>query len=226
MNQDEDNAMTLPADEKPPTDPEGDEIIDPGVVEGNDDSTVDADEAADAEEDTEDVDLQVQLEGAIAARQRAQADFLNYQKRAREKELFAEQNGRIAVVRTLLSALDHFDLALQQDMDTATVEQILDGMSMVRREISLAMESQGLAEICPRQGDPFDAHLHHALLRVPTADQEPDTVVEMMQSGYMFGETVLRPASVSIAAPEQPAEEEPAEAAPDDDSDGDDDADV
>ena len=80
-------------------------------------------------------ELKSALDEAVAARQRALADFANYQRRAADAESQAASGGAARVVRSMLGVLDHFDLALGQDAGQLSVEQLLDGVQIVRDEL-------------------------------------------------------------------------------------------
>jgi molecular chaperone GrpE len=154
-------------------------------------------------------DLTSRLEEAIAARQRALADFKNLQRRSRDNEVHERAAGVSSIARALIPALDHFDLALLQDVEALTVEQLLDGVRIVREELTRALESQQVRAISPEIGAPFDPNLHQGMMRDHTDRQPPDTVVAVHQVGYAIGEMVLRPASVIVAAPLEGTESTP-----------------
>ncbi|MCA9284104.1 MAG: nucleotide exchange factor GrpE [Phycisphaerales bacterium] len=161
----------------------------------------------DAPTDTRDVDetaeliaqLTVERDEAVAARQRALADFRNFQRRADEAEMRALTSGSARVVRSLIPALDHFDLALGQDLSTMSVQQLADGVRMVRDEISKTLETLGVARIEPKPGDDFDPTRHEAMMRQPSKDIPEGHVVATFQSGFAMGDLVLRPAKVSLS---------------------------
>ncbi len=146
-------------------------------------------------------ELKSALDEAVAARQRALADFANYQRRAADAELQAASGGAARVVRSMLGVLDHFDLALGQDAGQLSVEQLLDGVQIVRDELLKSLASQGVERIDPVAGDEFDPHSHEAVMRRPCDEVEPGTVAAVMQPGYVMGDLVLRPAKVIVAAP-------------------------
>ena len=152
--------------------------------------------------------LEAERDEAIAARQRALADFVNYQRRAQENEQRARRDGRSDIVRSLLPALDHFDLALGQDTDQITVRQLYDGLRIVREELGKALESQGVRVIAPEIGAEFDPNEHHAVMRQATDDHEPNTIVAVLQIGYAMDGLILRPVSVGVAAPVEEDDEE------------------
>ncbi len=159
-------------------------------------------------------ELTQQRDEAVAARQRAQADYVNFQRRARENESRARRDGMSSMARALLPVLDHFDLALNQDTEKATVEQLLDGVRIVRGEFTKALQSQKIEAIAPAIGVEFDPNRHQAVMRQPTEEQEANTIVAMLQVGYAIDDVVLRPATVVVAAPPEvgEAEEEQTEA--------------
>jgi molecular chaperone GrpE len=145
--------------------------------------------------------LQTELAEAQESRKRALADFANYQRRAAENERRASECGAANVVRSLLGAFDNFDLALGQDMDQITVEQLVGGVKIVRDELAKALANHGVQRIQPEPGDEFDPNRHEAMLRQPSDALEPNSIVSVLQPGYMMGSLVLRPAKVAVAAP-------------------------
>jgi molecular chaperone GrpE len=162
-------------------------------------NTVEPTEAPETEDPIE--LLTAQVEEAVEARKRALADFANYQRRAAENECRALETGAAGVVRSLLGVLDHIDLALDQDTEQITVEQLLSGVSIARDELIKALKSHGVKRICPEPGDEMDPNRHQAMMRVPAEGIEENHIVGVMQPGYLMGELVLRPAKVSVAAP-------------------------
>jgi len=161
-------------------------------------------------------ELMRERDDAIAARQRALADFANFQRRAADNEQRAERDGVKTVLRSLLPVLDHIDIALGQHADGMTLEQLLDGVRMMRDEIGKVMEGHHLRPIAPEPGDEFNPSEHQAVMREGTDEQPPDTIVKVLQVGYAFDEAVLRPATVTVAAPNGPPEDDaPAHAAGD-----------
>ena len=149
-------------------------------------------------------ELTARLDEALAARKRALADFANYQRRAAETEAQAAEAGVARVVRSLLGVLDHFDLALDQRSQEITLQQLLGGVKMARDELLKALASHGLQQLQPSVGEEFDPHRHEAVMREPAGDVASDHIVSVVQTGYMMGEMVLRPAKVTVAAEPQP----------------------
>lgn len=138
------------------------------------------------------------------ARMRALADFRNFQRRSIENESRARREGSAELVKSLLPAIDHFDLALQAAETATTVDQVVTGVRMVRDEIVRAMESQGIAEITAGSGSEFEPGRHEAIGTLPAAqvegDPEPGTVAVTVSPGFAIGDYVLRPAKVMLVA--------------------------
>jgi len=154
----------------------------------------------------EDVDstvrrLEHELGEANDARMRAMADLVNYRRRADENEIRARHDGVVRVVRSLMPVLDQFDLALAQDQKDVTVDQLLEGVGMIRSELAKALEKHVVSTIMPEIGDEFDPMRHQAVMREATDEQPANTVAGVLQIGYAVGDTVIRPASVTVAMP-------------------------
>lgn len=144
-------------------------------------------------------ELEGKLAEAEAARLRALADFQNYQRRALANEQEAKVQGRTGVVQSLLSLLDHFDIALSQDHANATAEQILGGVRMIREEFIRVLQAQGVGLINPVRGEVFTPGRHEAIMQQAAEGVPSGHVVSMFQMGYTLGDRVVRPAKVSVA---------------------------
>jgi molecular chaperone GrpE len=134
----------------------------------------------------------------LALAQRTQADFENYRKRVARESAAAQSRGCIVLAKELLPALDNLDRALEA---AAKDDPLLDGVRLVRSELSAALARTGIESFSPA-GEVFDPSVHEA---VATSEQPADgaasgTVVEVYQPGYRLGETIIRPARVVVAA--------------------------
>lgn len=146
--------------------------------------------------------LEKERDDAVSARQRALADFANYQRRARDNEARARQEGIVSLLRSLLPVIDHFDLAISQDPSKLTVEQLLGGVKIVRAEFDKVLESAGVMRIEPRPGEEFDPRRHEAMMRQPAPGVAANHIVAVLQPGFAIGDMVLRPAKVTVAPEE------------------------
>jgi molecular chaperone GrpE len=129
---------------------------------------------------------------------RLAADFENYKKRsARERtEAWSRAQGDLAAqVLDGLDDLGRFAHVNPADTDLSTLRQ---GVEMVERKLLKALEGAGLKRIDPA-GQPFDPNLHEAVTTQPATGAEQDhTVAAVLQPGYTFGGTLLRPARVVV----------------------------
>ncbi|MCH6551253.1 MAG: nucleotide exchange factor GrpE [Planctomycetes bacterium] len=111
--------------------------------------------------------------------------------------------GSAQVIRSVLGVLDHFDLALNQDHTRIDVEQLVGGVRIVRDELLKALQTHGVERVEPAVGDEFDPNRHEAMMRQPSDDAAPNTIVSVLSPGYTMGDLVLRPAKVAVAAAEE-----------------------
>jgi len=135
---------------------------------------------------------------------RALADSQNAQRRAQASEIEARTQGVCGVVLGILSVLDHFDLALDQDPQTVSVDQLIEGVGLIRSELLAALRSQGVEPINPSPNDQFDPTLHQAVVQQAAQGVEPGRISSLLQPGYALGQRVIRPAKVAVA-PSEPA---------------------
>jgi molecular chaperone GrpE len=175
----------------------------PEEVHAPDDSEVeDAELAADVKVLEGDVDELVRVaterDEYLALAQRTQADFENYRKRVAREAAGAHERGVCSLAKELLPALDNLDRALDA---AATDDPLLDGVRLVRSELTAALARAGIESFDPL-GEPFDPAVHEAVATAEQASggQPGGTVVEVYQPGYRLGASILRPARVVVAA--------------------------
>ncbi|WP_010097064.1 nucleotide exchange factor GrpE [Ornithinibacillus scapharcae] len=140
--------------------------------------------------------LQAEKEELYQRLLRTQAEFDNYKKRS-VKEREADRVYKAQDLATeLLPAIDNFERALQVEV-TDTNKSILDGISMVYRQLIDAMKSQGIEPI-EAVGKEFDPNLHQAVMQVEDETAESNIVLEELQKGYVIKDRVIRPAMVKV----------------------------
>ena len=129
---------------------------------------------------------------------RAQADVQNTRRRADEEISKARKFAVEGFAESMLPVIDSLEAGLaHQD---AKIEQIREGAVATLRQLKSALERNKVLEINPAVGTKFDPHQHQAI-SVVTADQEPNTVVAVLQKGFLIADRVLRPALVTVTAP-------------------------
>jgi molecular chaperone GrpE len=131
---------------------------------------------------------------------RAQADVQNTRRRADEEMSKARKFAIESFAESLLPVCDSLEAGLA--VKDATPEVIREGAEATLRQLKAALERNKVVEIHPPAGTRFDPHQHQAISMVPGSGQEPNTVVSVLQKGYLIAERVLRPALVTVAAPQ------------------------
>jgi molecular chaperone GrpE len=140
--------------------------------------------------------LQKEKEEVYQRYLRTQAEFDNFKKRSlKEKEAAAKYKAQ-DLVTELLPAIDNFERALQVEANDAT-KGLLDGISMVYRQLIDALKSQGV-EIIETVGKEFDPTIHQAVMQVEDDSVDSNIVVEELQKGYMIKDRVIRPSMVKV----------------------------
>lgn len=129
---------------------------------------------------------------------RGQADVQNARRRADDEVSKARKFALESFADSLLPVLDSLEAGLV--VQTATPEQIREGAEATLRQLKSALERNKVIAIDPAAGAKFDPAQHQAISVVP-ADQEANTIVAVLQKGYLIAERVLRPALVTVAAP-------------------------
>jgi molecular chaperone GrpE len=150
--------------------------------------------SASAEEIAE---LKTQVSERTADLQRLQAEYVNYKRRVDRDRDLARKGGIEAVLKDLMSVLDDIRSAREHDELTGGFKAVADEVERISTRYGL--ESYGT------KGDPFDPHVHEALLHAHADGIDGPTCVEILQPGYRVGERILRPARVAVAEPDPSA---------------------
>jgi molecular chaperone GrpE len=130
--------------------------------------------------------------------QRLQAEYVNYKKRVDRDRAVARQGGIEAVLTDLLPVLDGIAAARAHDELTGGLKLLADELAKIANKYGL--ESFGTV------GDPFDPHIHEALMTVEQPGYSVTSVAQVFQSGYKLTDRdwLLRPARVAVAEPTEP----------------------
>ena len=143
------------------------------------------------------VELEVRHAELSDAFLRAKAEAENVRRRAEEEVAKARKYAVEAFAESMLPVKDSLEAAIA--IPAATPEQLLEGVHATLRQLSAALVRNKVLEINPAPATRFDPHQHQAISVVPAA-QEPNTVVAVLQKGYLISDRVLRPALVTVTA--------------------------
>ena len=129
---------------------------------------------------------------------RAKAEAENARRRAEDEVSKARKFGIENFAESLLPVADSLDAALA--IQNANADQLREGTEATLRQLLSALERNRVIVTNPDAGDKFDPHRHQAISLVP-AEQAANTIVSVLQKGYLINDRVLRPALVTVAAP-------------------------
>lgn len=127
---------------------------------------------------------------------RAKAEGENIRRRAQEDISKAHKFAIENFAEVLLPVKDSLEMALK--IETPSVESLKEGVEMTLKQLNSAFEKNRLVEVDPQPGDKLDPMKHQAISMVP-ADQAANTIVSVLQKGYMIADRLLRPALVTVA---------------------------
>ncbi|WP_093691565.1 nucleotide exchange factor GrpE [Sporolituus thermophilus] len=126
---------------------------------------------------------------------RLQADFDNFRRRTRQEKEDLAKVVTEGIVLQLLPVLDNFERALTTATEDAAA--LRAGVEMIYRQFIQALEKMGVQPI-EAAGAVFDPQYHEAIMRVEDPDRRDNTVVEVLQKGYMVHGKVIRPSMVKV----------------------------
>lgn len=128
---------------------------------------------------------------------RAKAETENVRRRAQEDVTKAHKFAIESFAEHLLPVMDSLEAALAHNSDD--LAKVNEGVELTLRQLTGALEKGKVLAINP-VGEKFDPHRHQAISMVPS-EQEANTVVNVLQKGYVIADRVLRPALVTVSAP-------------------------
>jgi molecular chaperone GrpE len=127
---------------------------------------------------------------------RAQADFDNFRKRTQKEiqdiHLYAGEQ----LIKDILPVVDNFERAMDSIEDREG--PIYKGIQLIYQQLKKVLEKYDVKEI-DAQGKTFDPRFHEAVMQVESQEYENDTVIEVLQKGYLFHTKVIRPSMVKVA---------------------------
>ncbi|WP_405048114.1 nucleotide exchange factor GrpE [Flexibacterium corallicola] len=135
---------------------------------------------------------------------RVMAEMENLRRRTEKEIRDAKTYAVSSFARDMLVVNDNLGRAIdalpeeERSVEGSNLKVLVDGVEMVEREMLNQLEKHGVKRLSP-EGDKFDPHFHQAMFEVPNPEVPNNTVVQVVQAGYVIGERVLRPAMVGVA---------------------------
>jgi molecular chaperone GrpE len=127
---------------------------------------------------------------------RAKAEAENMRRRAQDDITKAHKFAIEGFAEALVPVKDSLEMAMK--VETPSVESYKEGVEATLRQLSTAFEKNRLMEVNPQPGEKLDPMKHQAISMVPAA-QDANTIVSVLQKGYMIADRLLRPALVTVA---------------------------
>ncbi len=155
--------------------------------------------------------LKAEVESLKDQRLRALAEVENVRRRAEREKTEASQYAMTKFARDMVGIADNFSRALAaapaalRDAADPQIRAVLDGVEATDRQLIQTLERYGVKAVDTSDGK-FDPNLHQAIAEVPGNGKPPGSIVDVMQTGFMIGERLLRPAMVTVAKKDMPAQ--------------------
>ena len=132
----------------------------------------------------------------------AQAETQNVRRRMEKDVTDARNYAATGFARDILSVVDNLTRAVEAIPESLREDEamkgLVTGIEATQRELEKVFKQHGITRIAAK-GLPLDPNQHQAMIEIPTGEQEPGTVVQEMQSGWMIKDRLLRPAMVGVA---------------------------
>lgn len=143
-------------------------------------------------------DLEREIDHLNDRHLRLAAEFENYRKRVRAEKLETWARAQADLVRRLVDSVDDLQRVALLDPETASVQDIVEGVDMVERKLLRALAEAGL-EVLDPAGEDFDPNVMEAVMTAPASSEDEDDTVDMvLQRGYLLEGLLVRPARVSV----------------------------
>ena len=190
----------MPEDRQMDSSPPGD-----GEPAAQDASATEEDKAKLVREELEEARREKDQFRAMA--QRAQADLINYKRRATDEQHELRTNANSHLLTKVLSLADDLDRAIALLPDDAVAPGWREGLELVQRNLIHMLDSEGVTKI-EAEGKPFEPWEHEAVLHETTPDGPEGMVVRVIRDGYKLRDRVLRPAQVAVSKSPEPQEQQ------------------
>ena len=135
---------------------------------------------------------------------RALADAENIRRRGERERQDASQYAVAGFARDMLQVADNFARAIEacpadaRASASPQVKAVIEGVEVTERQLLATLERHGVKQIDTSDGK-FDPNFHQAIAEVPAEGKPPGTIVNVVQTGYVIGDRLLRPAMVTVA---------------------------
>lgn len=152
-------------------------------------------ESKKAKENKQIEELKAEVEKQKELLLRTAAEFDNYKRRTEKERIEIYERATVATLKKLLQVFDNADRAAAADKDS---EEYKKGIELIAKQLITLSEQLGLEPI-GNVGDTFDPNIHEAVMHIDDESLPENSISQVMQKGYKYGNTVIRPAMVAVA---------------------------
>lgn len=142
--------------------------------------------------------LEREKEDAVGKYLRLLAEFENYRKRNEKERINWIRNATEKLSLKICDIIDDFERALQAKPDDRETDQFLKGIESIYKKLENVINAEGVQKI-EALGKEFDPMYHEAVSYIP-AEEKADTVISVIQNGYIMHNRVIRAAKVAVSA--------------------------
>lgn len=144
-------------------------------------------------------DLEVQVKHLQDLLLRKAAEFENYKRRTENDQINLLKYAAEPFIKSVLIVYDDLERSLNHINDDNSFESLKKGLELVYEKFTKILESQGVKKI-DAKGKQFDVEFHEALMQQPVAGMESNTVLDVVEQGYLYKDKVIRHAKVIVSA--------------------------
>ena len=139
---------------------------------------------------------------------RLAAEFDNYRKRQVREQEVRVSHSIAYFLRDFLPIIEDIRRASELTPSTEEAKNICNGICLLYRKLTDFLQSKGMRQIDVKKGDEFDPALMNAVSTIETTEKKPHTIYDIIEEGYLLGDTLIRPANVIVVQKPEPKQEE------------------
>ena len=144
--------------------------------------------------------LRMELEESKDKHLRLYSEFENFRRRTSKEKLDLISTANKNLMSDLIPVLDDFERAMTASESNDDVTALKEGMTLIQNKLVKSLENKGLKKMGVKKGDNFDDEIQEAITQIPAEKKLEGKVVDVVEPGYMLGETVVRFAKVVVGA--------------------------
>ena len=173
-------------------------------IQSNESTSIDEKDSSKNEEDLdiEENDIQGEIKDLKDQLLRSLAENENLRKRTAKEIEQIKKYGHINLLRDFLNVVDNMERAVKsstsQNQTEAGMKNLVDGIEIVLKEMKSLLDKNQVKKIEPLH-EKFDYNFHQAMFEAPSSDYEEGLIIEVIQSGYVLHDRLIRPAMVGVS---------------------------